>query len=114
MPSELRKIIFDKEEVRTAAVSYCLHAKVRMPQANIEDVIIDKDPNHMVTLKFSVNNPSDRSVIPLSSDQMGAAIIRYCKEQRIPLPKKGKKILRCEGDGLAMMVNVQYEPARTK
>lgn len=108
MPNELRKIIFDAEEVRTAAVAYCLHAKVRMPQANIEDIIIDSDPNHMVTLKFSVNSPTERSIVPLSQDQMGAAIIRYCREKHIPLPKTGKKLLRVEGKGLAMMINIQY------
>ncbi len=114
MPSELRKIVFTKDEVRAAAVSYCLHAHVRMPQANIEDLVISSNLGELVTLKFTVSNPAERAEVILSQEQMAAAIIKFCREQGIPLPKKAKKLIRPDDTGLAMMINVEYEPARAK
>ncbi len=51
MPEELRKNIFSKDEVQAAAVDYCLRAKIRLPDKNIEDPEVRADPEAMVVLK---------------------------------------------------------------
>ena len=40
MPSELRKVVFSKDEVWKAVVSHCMRAAIHMPNAPLEDVVV--------------------------------------------------------------------------
>lgn len=111
MPKELRKLGFNKDELRAAAYDYCLRTSINLPQAAIQDLEIGEDPDAAVTLKFDTMDPQDIKEVKLSRDQMGAALIRYCGEQKIPIPRNGQKVLKIEGDVIALMINIHWVPS---
>lgn len=110
MPVELRKVLFSEDEVRAAVIDYCLRSKIRLPEANIESVVVSENPESCVTLKYyETDNPNDVDDVKLSRDQVAAALIRYCGEQKVPLPRAGRKILQTGDDGVALLINIRWE-----
>ena len=106
MPEELRKILFSKEEVQAAAVSYCLRAKIRLPDKNIENLEVRADPEAMVVLKYADTGPEEENEVELSRDQVAAALIRYCSAINVPLPRGAQKILQPSDNGICLLINI--------
>ncbi|MBT4933188.1 MAG: hypothetical protein HN889_06000 [Rhodospirillaceae bacterium] len=44
----------------------------------------------------------------MSRDQTGAALIKFCSANKIPLPRAAQKILKVEGQEVSMMVSIQW------
>lgn len=109
MPTEIRKIVFNIDEVRSAAVEFCLRNSVAMPKANIGDVKLGDEADAAVNLVFTTANPAHPNTVSLSRDQCAAALIRYCIEHKIPLPRHARKVLQVdEADNtLALMMKVE-------
>ncbi len=107
MPEELRKIHFSKEEVQAAVVNYCLRAKIRLPNENIEDLGVQADPEAMVVLRYAATDPEETSVVELSRDQVAAALIRYCSAINVPLPRGAQKVLQPGDDGIYLLINIE-------
>ncbi len=106
MPTEIRKIIFTKAEIQAAAVDHCHHNRITMPNANIGDVVVHEDDEATVVLTFTTSNPAHPNEVKLDRENAAAALIRFCRDLGIPLPRRGRKILKHEGDSLALMVQV--------
>ncbi len=106
MPEELRKILFSKEEVQAAVVDYCLRAKIRLPENNIEDLEARADPEAMVVLKYADTGPEEATEVELSRDQV-AALIRYCSNIKVPLPHSAQKVLQPGDDGIYLLINIE-------
>ena len=105
MPSELRKILFDPGEIKGAMFSFCMRAKIYVPESGIQDIKLQKDPERTVVLIFGSDNPGETTEVPLSHDQVTIALIRFCIEHKIPLPKKAQKVIKLEKPGIAMMIS---------
>ena len=106
MPNELRKIVFSKDEVWKAVVSHCMHAAIYMPNAPLEDIVVPKDLDPAVKMLFAGDQKGVFKEVKLGLPEVAVALIRFCREQNVPLPKNGKKVLTPSGDGIAMLVNV--------
>ncbi len=106
MPSELRKLVFTVDETRNAVVEHCLQKNIYLPDANIDDVILSNDADRMVVLKFSTSDPLNPSELALNQEIVAAALIRYCTQCKIPLPRQGQKLLNAQDGKLVMMINV--------
>ncbi len=109
MPKELRKLVFDAAELKAAAYDYCLRTNVNIPHAPIDDVLVSDDDNKILTLTFSSGDVNDKKAVALSRDQVGAALIKYCSTNNIPMPRVAQKVLKVEGGEIAMMVSVQWD-----
>ncbi|MBL6933367.1 MAG: hypothetical protein ISR45_10495 [Rhodospirillales bacterium] len=109
MPKELRKLLFNEAELRAAAYDYCLRNNVNIPHVPIDEVYVSDKDESVLTLKFSSVDVHDAKTVPLSREQVGAALIKYCSSNNIPLPRTAQKILKVEGQEVAMMVNVQWD-----
>lgn len=110
---ELRKIVFFEEEVRAAAVNHCMHANINVPQANIESVAVSNDAAKTLVLRFSVASPLDKNTVTLNREHVVAALIRYCRDQKIPLPRTGQKVVQAADDNaLALLINNRWTAKR--
>ena len=107
MPKELRKLVFTQDELQAAAVAYCYREGMRLPKGILKSVTFG--PEEQVCLNFSTLADGGPSRIRLTRDQIGAAIIRYCRSLRIPIPRLGQKVVNPDGDGVALLINLQYE-----
>ncbi len=112
MPKELRKLVFTKEEVKAATFDYCLRNGVRIPQAPIDDVIIEDNDQSFVTLCFSTDDLGDQKKFPLGRDKVGAALIKYCSANGIPMPRMAQKVLTVDNGDVAMMVSLHWVSAK--
>ncbi len=108
MPEELRKILFSKDKVQAAAVDYCLRAKIRLPDKNIEELEVRADPEAMVVLTYAATGPGDDTAVELSRDQVAAALIRYCSSINVPLPRSAQKVLQPGDDGISLLINIDW------
>ncbi len=108
MPMELRKLFFQAGELQAAAVSHCLRSRMTLPDANITGVETQDNADAMLILRFSPDNPADRDQVVLNQDEVAAALIRYCKDNQIPLPRRGQKALSAEDGGISLLVNVDW------
>lgn len=108
MPEELRKILFSEEEVQAAVVDYCLRAKIRLPDRNIDGLEVRADPEAMVILKYADTGPEEASVVELNRDQVAAALIRYCSNINVPLPRSAQKVLQPADDGISLLINIDW------
>lgn len=96
MPTEIRKIAFDVDEVRRAAVDFCLRNNIAMPRANIREVRVDGKGEAPVAIHFTPANPAHPDTVRLSRDQVAAALIRFCMDAHIPLPRHAQKVLQVQ------------------
>ncbi len=108
MPKELRKLVFTTEELKSAAFDYCLRNKVGIPEAPIGQVIVEDSNDNFLTLCFETVDLSDPKKISLNRDKVGAALIKYCSANDIPMPRQAKKILTIDNGDVAMMINLNW------
>ncbi|MBC8267488.1 MAG: hypothetical protein H8E36_01940 [Rhodospirillaceae bacterium] len=108
MPKELRKLVFDDAELRAAAYDYCLRNSVNIPQAPVDEILVSDNDASVLVLRFSSGDSNDPKEVPLSRDQVGAALIKFCSANKIPLPRVAQKILKVDGQEVSMMVSVQW------
>ncbi|TVR99810.1 MAG: hypothetical protein EA406_02385 [Rhodospirillales bacterium] len=107
MPKELRKVTFSADELQAALVNHCLHAGKSMPRGRLERIELNKASKTMAVMHFDAGNANDSELL-LTPEDVGAALIRFCKQQRIPLPRNARKGVQVEDDGVALMCNLDY------
>jgi hypothetical protein len=61
---------------------------------------------------LSVFNVTKKESFHFAPEQVAAALIYYCRQRRIPLPRAGKKSLEIRGDNLCLkiLLNIDYTP----
>lgn len=107
MPCELRRIMFDEEEVVNAAFAYCERTRIVLPGTPVARIVLDSDSKRVVTMEFNAVIPGDAGrKITLSAPQMLAALVLFCHQHGIPLPRDAEKAVQYKGDGLVMMIRI--------
>lgn len=104
VPREIRKIIFDKQDMLEAMLNYAIRNDYELPRARVDGFAISQDPEGRFSLKFKFDDPTITMNITLNQDEIGAAMILYCKNQRIPLPRNANKSLVRHEDSLALQI----------
>lgn len=107
MPMELRKIFFSNEEVEVATRSYCITTGKPLPPADRMYATFKDDIEAMVSLHFCRLDRCDPIVVNLTCAEVREALVGFCKEVRIPLPRAGKKVLWPQSDGIALMITLE-------
>ncbi len=111
MPSEHRQITFSLDEITRAVTDMMAHHGVLPVHSQITGLRITEVGEQVGAMVTVVTNETNKvRELPLTADLLGAALIRLCRDARIPLPKFAKKRLVCSGDGLAMHLNISGAP----
>ena len=113
MPIEIRKLVFTTAELQDVVVSHCLSGNIPLPDAPIVGIEVSNEPEATVTINFQAADPAQPSALRLTREQVAAAIIRHCRDNRIPMPRRGQKLVQAQGDGLALMVKVEWQMQTT-
>ncbi|MGZ9086426.1 MAG: hypothetical protein ACXW3R_13015 [Rhodoplanes sp.] len=107
MPRELRKVIFSHNELQAALVNYLLHSGRSMPNRPIDRLEIAEGPA-LVTIFFQSSDPNEVYKWPLRQEEVAAALIRYCGQFNIPLPRAAKKRLQPDNGNLALIFSLDH------
>lgn len=112
MPAELRKLVFSETELRAALVNFALRNDMHVPAANIDNVDIDDEKELTITLNFTTDDPSSNKNLVFNKEKVTAAIILYCRNNSIPLPRVARKVVAKDGDTVTMMINLHWPPKK--
>jgi len=122
MPTDVRKLIFTKQELRVAFQQYCKDRGINVPNSPLESfqvvdgggsVIADHAPEGMkVILHYTSHDPNNPIRVHLSEDKVLEALISVCTALGIPLPRRGQKFLQQNKDGLALTIGMTENDLR--
>jgi len=104
MPSEIRHIKFEKEEVLHAIKEYWTWKKEDYDSNHVENFTLLSEPDISAKVKFDIEE-GQKEVI-LSGDVLSTAIVLFCINRKIPLPVNSKKSIRLFKDDLILIVNL--------
>ncbi len=106
MPEEYRKLLFTDDELKQAIVEFCQSNGMILPQDEIIAVEMTGLPHNPVRLRYSTTTQRGATEVSLSRDQLGAALIIYCRQRRIPVPRSAEKNVKINGSEVALLVHV--------
>lgn len=105
MPTELRKLVFSKQELEAAIIAHNRSAAEKLPSGPVTKCEVQKpDDVIKVALEVTDQRTGETHKIDLNSAYLAAALLRFCIEKKIPLPRDSSKSLQVVGDSLALNV----------
>lgn len=110
MPSEMRRLTFSREELITALTQHYQASPDRLPEGRIVDCTLIARPKALVRLQVldPSNNGTHAQDMPL--EHVAAALLRYCMNHRIPVPKRSRKSIEIVGDSLCLDIRIGAHP----
>ena len=120
MPLDVRKLIFNDQELRFAFQTYVKDQKLSAWDAPIETVSIVEPKNRTAgpatgfsaVLDFASKNPDNPHRLILEEKQILEALIKVCRGLKIPLPRKGQKYLQQHKGSLALTIGLSENDIR--
>lgn len=123
MPTDLRKLIFTKAELRLAFQQYCKDKGIGPTHSPLETFQVQEGganrvvSEHMaeglkVILHFTSHDPNNPVRVHLEEPQVMEALITLCKALSIPLPRRGQKFLQKHKDALALTIGMTENDLR--
>jgi hypothetical protein len=107
MPTEYRRVVFPNHELRQALAVYHGDDEQPIPPGEIVAVAILDSPANTVRITLLDTAQSATFTADFSASHIAAALIRYCIDNRVPIPKDSRKSLRLMGDNLALDIVVR-------
>jgi len=123
MPTDVRKLIFSKQELRVTFQRYCTEKGIGGPQSPLESFqVLEPTTGNAVSeymqeglrviLHFTSHDPNNPIRAHIDEGQVLEALIRVCKELHIPLPRRSQKFLQKHKDGLSLTIGMTEEDIR--
>lgn len=106
MPTEFRRIVFTSEELKEALTLYSRTANGPLPPGTV--VGCDLKGSGGVQAVVAVSNPRTGELdrVELDAAQLGASLIKFCIEKKIPIPREGTKSIQIAGDDVALRITL--------
>lgn len=111
---DIRRLVFPTEAVLEAVLEFDRARAGNIWRATVleAELVADPDPMLIITIRPTGSEPHAHHSI--DSSTIAAAIIRYCSNARIPLPRQGKKTLDATSDGIALTIESTVSVARVR
>jgi hypothetical protein len=99
--------MFSLEEVRNALFAHCQRTSRKLPDGVVTRASVGDDAGTLVTL-HSAPWPGDpeQPAASFNRVEVAAALIKFCIECRIPMPRAASKTLVRNGDSLMLVLEV--------
>ena len=102
MPTEMRRIVFTEEELKEAITLYNRVAAQKLPPGLVVGCDLKGNEKVEVVLSISDQSTGDTHSVTLGAAHLGACLIRFCIEKKVPLPRNWAKSLQVIGDSIAL------------
>lgn len=106
MPTEERLIIFSPAEVLEAMKEFAKNKDRPMPRGKLEGLQFVAKGEPALVLDISQAGSPISQKIAFRHAEVAAALIMYCKERSIPLPKHSKALVERDG-GPAFLITFE-------
>ena len=104
MPSEMRYLVFATKEVVAAVRDYRRRRGQPMVPGQVVRCAVVADPDVSATVDVRSDADAKLYSVVLKSEELAAALIMYCINQRIPMPAAATKSLQMFGDSLGLVI----------
>ena len=109
MLTEIRKIIFPDDDLITGIVDHMRATSKELPRGAVTSLEIVKSPElHVVLYVHDVANDESHS-FPVDPDNLVRAMVRYCINNKIPIPKNAKKSAEKIDETMALSILIDDE-----
>lgn len=106
MPEEYRKLVFTADELKHVAAEFCVGNGLILPQDDLVGIELTGNADHPLRLEYVTATRTGLSNLSLSRDQLGAALILYCRKRHIPVPRTAEKNVKIDGSEVSLLVHV--------
>jgi len=106
VPSELRQIFFSALEVLAAIKEHRRRVRKPLPTGTIVRFEIAEKEPLFVVIEITDDETGSRNNYKIGAEALGAALILFCIDHKIPMPVEANKSLRREGGGLCLVVEI--------
>jgi hypothetical protein len=110
MPTELRQVLFPKNELQAAIRKYARNTKDKLPPGEIVDSKVPGKTDAFVELHMKDEITGKDEVVTFSEAFVGAALLKYCMDSHIPVPRKGEKALKVVSGEVALLIALKPGP----
>ncbi len=105
--SEVRTIAFPKDALIAAIKDLAGAASQPLPPGRLERCTVRSEPDIAVTLGIRDESSGALHEREFTAEKLGAAMIAYCRQVGVPLPRSAEKSLAVSGDNLMLCVQVR-------
>ncbi len=106
LPSEHRQIVFGKNELNAAIAAHRECHDDSIPEGRVTACSVDAHKRVAVLIAFLKDGEQKPSVVEVSASTVAAALISYCMEKGIPIPRQSHKTVQQLGDNIALVIRV--------
>lgn len=107
MPREDRQLIFDYDEVYQALRVLCAKSDKEEPvEGALMEVRVHKDDKQRILLKVVNHKKNLSQDLEYSLDFLAAALMLYCRENYIPLPKDARKLVQVSDHSVTLRIMI--------
>ena len=106
MPSETRSIVFSYDELLEALREFSEFSAKHISFKRIGECKVAGKGGVAVTATLRAKSGEAPAEIPISTSDVGAALLRYCFSHRVPIPRRAEKSLRIVGDNVALVLTL--------
>ena len=106
MATELRRIIFSNEEVIEAIKRYNDVARKKLPDGAIVSCHLNDADGLIMTLEMYDYMVAKRYRIALKASFIGAALMKWCLDNGIPMSRVAEKTLEVVGNNLSIAMTI--------
>jgi hypothetical protein len=107
MPTEFRKMTFSLGELATVIEAYDRSAKKILQNQAVASVEISVRSQPTLIVHCSATGQNGKESFRLDPDYVGAALVWYCINSHIPIPRKGTRSLLISEDGMSLVLQLQ-------
>jgi hypothetical protein len=105
MPQEYRRVTLTNEELHAALLGHVDAKAVIMALGKIQAVSIERDRPQAVTVYCGFGK-SSKKVVDIPTNVVVSAVIAYCKDHSIPLPRRAQTCLAADGNCLSLIKTI--------
>ncbi|WP_395022060.1 hypothetical protein [Dongia sp.] len=110
--SEVRTITFPKDALVAAIKFLATAASQPLPPGRLESCTVRAEPDIAVTLGIRDDSTGELHEREFTAEKLGAAMIAYCRQVGVPLPRTAEKSLSVSGDNLMLCVQVRAQSTK--
>ena len=114
--TEIRQLIFARDTLLDAILHSERASNGWLGRAAVHGIAVRAGENISVVVKAEREGQRNWVEVEFGAAQIAAAMMRYCRELHIPLPRRSQKSLEVQGDNvcLKMTVNLTTLPLHSR
>ncbi|HVO01021.1 MAG TPA: hypothetical protein VMT54_02410 [Candidatus Cybelea sp.] len=103
MPSETRRITFSSDELIQALIRLRRDARKPLPQSRIRGIKVENGEAGVPHVSIALDIEGES--IELSPTEVAVALIKFCRQKKIPLPRRAEKSLAVDRGDIALVLH---------